>query len=157
MADDKTFMVENAFIRFRNFSGKEARFNPAGVRTFTIDLPHDVAQEMLADGWNVRYLEAREEGDEDIPIIQITVRFDIRPPRVVLITSNTRTQIGEDSLEILDWADIENADLIARGFYWNVNGKSGTKAYLQSLFVTIREDALERKYSINENPPERSH
>jgi hypothetical protein len=157
MAEDKTFMVENAFIRFRNFSGKEARFNPAGVRTFTIDLDPVIANQMIADGWNVRYLEAREEGEEDIPIIQITVRFDIRPPRIVLITANTRTQLDENSLEILDWADIENADLIARGFYWNVNGKSGTKAYLQSLFVTIREDALERKYSINENPPSKSN
>jgi len=52
----------------------------------------------------------------------------------------------------LDWADIKTADLIARGYDWNVGGKSGTKAYLQSLFVTIEEDALERKYSIHENP-----
>jgi hypothetical protein len=108
---------------------------------------------MLEDGWHVRYLAAREEGDEDTPYISVAVNFKNRPPRVVLLTSTTRTQLDEDSVDVLDWADIKTADLIARGYDWSVNGKTGTKAYLQSLFVTIEEDALERKYSINENPP----
>ena len=148
MADQaKTFMVEDATIRFRNFGGKEGPYNQAGVRSFTIELPDDVGQEMLDDGWNIRYLKPQEEGDEaGPPVIQIGVRFDIRPPRVVVITSTSRTQLNESTVEILDWADIKTVDLIARGYDWFVNGKGGTKAYLQSLFVTIEEDALERKY-----------
>ena len=154
MADvAKTFMVEDAPIIFRNFAGKEGQYNREGDRNFAVVLPFDVAEQMLADGWNVRYLEAREEGDADTPYISIAVNFKNRPPRVVLLTSTTRTQLDEESVEVLDWADIQSADLIARGYDWSVNGKTGTKAYLQSLFVTIEEDALERKYSINENPP----
>lgn len=61
--------------------------------------------------------------------------------------------MDEESIDVLDWADIKTADLIARGYDWAVNDKTGTKAYLQSLFVTIEEDALEQKYAINENPP----
>lgn len=154
MADDaKTFMIEDARIIFRNFSGKEGQYNREGDRNFAVVLPPDVAKSMLEDGWNVRLLEAREEGDDDTPYISVAVNFNNRPPRVVLLTSTTRTQLDESSVEILDWADIRTADLIARGYDWNVNGKQGTKAYLQSLFVTIEEDALERKYSIHENPP----
>jgi hypothetical protein len=154
MADQaKTFMIEDARIIFRNFEGKEGQYNRKGERNFACVLPPDVAQQMLEDGWNVRVLAPREEGEEETPYISIGVRFDIRPPRVVLLTSTTRTQLNEDSVEILDWADIRTADLIARGHDWSVNGKQGTKAYLQSLFVTIEEDALERKYSIHENPP----
>lgn len=154
MADDaKTFMIEDARIIFRNFSGKEGQYNREGDRNFAVVLPPETAEVMLKDGWNVRVLEAREEGDEPTPYIGVTVNFDNRPPRVVLLTSTTRTQLNEASVEILDWADIRTADLIARGYDWNVNGKQGTKAYLQSLFVTIEEDALERKYSIHENPP----
>lgn len=149
----KTFMVEDAPIIFRNFSGKEGQYNREGDRNFAVILPGDIAAQMLEDGWNVRYLEAREEGDEPTPYISVSVNYKNRPPRVVLLTSTTRTQLDEESIEVLDWADIQTADLIARGYDWNVNGKTGTKAYLQSLFVTIEEDALERKYSINENPP----
>lgn len=153
MPDDaKTFLVEDAQIIFRNFAGKEGQYNREGDRNFAVILPEDVAKRMLKDGWNVRYLEAREEGDLPTPYISVAVNFANRPPRVVLITSTTRTQLDEASVEVLDWADIKIADLIARGYDWNVNGKTGTKAYLQSLFVTIEEDALERKYAINENP-----
>ena len=149
----KTFMVEDAPIIFRNFAGKEGQYNREGDRNFAVILPEDVAKQMLEDGWNVRYLEAREEGDSDTPYISVAVNFNNRPPRVVLLTTTTRTQLDENSVDVLDWADIKTADLIARGYDWSVNGKTGTKAYLQSLFVTIEEDALEQKYSINENPP----
>ncbi|MET0786954.1 MAG: hypothetical protein ABWY25_09625 [Paenisporosarcina sp.] len=152
MADQaKTFMVENARIIFRNFAGKEGQYNREGDRNFAVILDEGVARQMLLDGWNVRYLEAREEGDADTPYISVSVSFSNRPPRVVVLTSTTRTQLDEESVEILDWADFKNVDLIARGYDWNVNGKTGTKAYLQSLFVTIEEDALERKYATYEN------
>ena len=95
-------------------------------------------------------LASREEGEPDTPYIQVAVNFKNRPPRVVMITSTARTNLGEDSIEVLDWAEFATVDLICRGYEWDVNGKSGTKAYLQSLFVTIEEDALERKYAIND-------
>lgn len=143
----KTFMVEDAQIIFRNFSGKEGQYNRQGDRNFAVILPDEIAAQMLEDGWNVRYLEPREEGDSPTGYIQVAVNFKNRPPRVVLLTSSSRTNLDEDSVEVLDWADIQNVDLIARGYDWDVNGKTGTKAYLQSLFVTIEEDALERKYA----------
>ena len=146
----KTFMVEDAHIIFRNFAGKEGQYNREGDRNFAVILPEDIAKQMLQDGWNVRYLEARDEGDDPTPYISVAVNFNNRPPRVVLLTSTTRTQLDENSIEVLDWSDIKIADLIARGYDWTVNGKSGTKAYLQSLFVTIEEDALERKYAVHD-------
>jgi hypothetical protein len=154
MPDVKTFMVEDARIIFRNFAGKEGQYNREGDRNFAVVLPADIADQMLRDGWNVRFLDAREEGDEPTAYISVAVNFSNRPPRVMLLTSTSRTQLDEKSVEVLDWADIRTADLIARGYDWTVNGKTGTKAYLQSLFVTIEEDALERKYAIHDNPAE---
>lgn len=149
----KTFMVEDARIIFRNFAGRKSQYNKEGDRNFAVILPEDVAQQMLIDGWNVKYLEARDEGEPEIPFVRIAVRYDVRPPRVVVITDTTRTQLDEASVEILDWANIKTLDLIARGSNWSVNGKDGIKAYLQSLFVTIEEDALEKKYSFYDMHP----
>lgn len=145
--DQKQFMVEDAQIIFRNFSGKEGQYNREGDRNFAVILDPTVADQMLKDGWNVRTLQPREEGDEPVPYIQVTVNFKNRPPRVVMITSAGRTNMSEDMVDTLDWAEIKTADLIANGYEWSVNGKSGVKAYLKSLFVTIEEDALERKYA----------
>lgn len=151
MSDDaKTFMVEDARIIFRNFAGKEGPFNSEGDRNFCVILDPEVGKQMLNDGWNVKYLASREDGVEDTPYIQVRVNFKQRPPRVVMITSTSRTSLKEDAVDTLDWADIQTADLICRGYEWSVNGKTGIKAYLQSLFVTIEEDALERKYGINQ-------
>lgn len=143
----KTFMVEDARIIFRNFSGKESQYNREGDCNFSVILAPEMAEDMAKDGWNVKQLKSREEGEEGDFIIQVAVNFKNRPPRVVLLTSTSRTNLDADSVAVLDWADIKTADLIARGYEWDVNGKSGIKAYLQSLFVTIDEDALERKYA----------
>ena len=66
------------------------------------------------------------------------------------MTTRARTNLDADTIEVMDWTNIETADLICTGYDWVVGDKSGTKAYLQSLFVTIEEDYLERKYAINE-------
>lgn len=147
MSDAKTFMVEDAQIIFRNFSGKEGQYNREGDRNFAVILDPEMAEQMAKDGWNVRWLKAREEGDEETPYVQVAVNFNNRPPRITQITSVGKTVLDEDLVDTLDWAEIKTADLIARGYEWTVNGKSGVKAYLQSLFVTIEEDALERKYA----------
>lgn len=144
----KTFMVEDAQIVFRNFSGKEGPYNREGDRNFSVILSPEAAEAMLSDGWNVKYLTPRDEGDEPTPYIQVSVSFKNRPPKVMMITSGSRTQLNDESIEVLDWAEFKTVDLIARGYDWDVNGKKGTKAYLQSLFVTIEEDELERKYGL---------
>lgn len=149
----KTFMIEGARLIHRNFSGKEGMYNAEGQRGFSVIVTDELAEQLLADDWNVRYPKPDEEGVIGAPFVPVAVRFDVRPPRIVMITSVTRTNLGEDTVDVLDWADFETVDLICRGYEWLVNGKSGVKAYVKSLFVTIEEDALERKYAINE--PER--
>lgn len=148
MADNKkTFMIEGARIVFRNFAGKEGQYNREGDRNFAVILPQDTADILAADGWNVKYLTSRDENESDTPYLSIAVNFKNRPPRVVMLTSQARTNLTEDSVEVLDWAEIENVDLIATPYEWSVNGKTGIKAYLKSLFVTISEDELDLKYS----------
>lgn len=150
-------VMEDVRIVFRNFAGREGQFNREGDRNFSVLLDDEkLVKDLEADGWNVKYLKAREEGDTEQPYLQVSVNFDGRPPRVTMITSRGRTNLGEREVEMLDWADIRTCDLIVRPYHWNVNGRSGIKAYLQSIFVTIEEDELELKYSDIDDVPSRS-
>lgn len=145
--NDGTVLMEDARIIFRNFAGREGMYNREGDRNFCVLLDNETADALAQDGWNVKMLAAREEGEEDQPYLQVSVNFKGRPPRVVMITSRGRTTLQEDEVELLDWADIRTVDLIINPYEWAVNGKTGVKAYLKSLFATIEEDELEKKYA----------
>lgn len=147
---DDTVLMEGVRIIFRNFSGKEGPYNQSGARTFGVILPEDTATAMLNDGWNVKYLKPREEDEDEVevPWLPVSVNYGKgRPPTIALITSRGRTNLDEDSVDMLDWADITNVDLIVRPYTWEVSERTGIKAYLKSMYVTIEEDELERKYA----------
>lgn len=153
--NDSNVTIEDARIVFRNFSGKEGMWNREGDRNFAVLLDEKTAHDMAQDGWNIKALKAREEDDTDQPYLQVSVNFKGRPPRIVLISSRGRTDLGEDEVELLDWVDITNVDLIVRPYEWAVSGKTGIKAYLKSIYVTIDEDDLEIKYAEVDVAPRR--
>ena len=138
--------IENAQIGFRNFSGLEGDFNPAGRRNFCVFLETDLAKTLEEDGWNVRWLEPLEDGDKPQAYLQVAVQFGKFPPQIVLITSKGKTTLDEKSINLLDTAELENVDLIIRPYNWTVNKKNGVKAYLKNLYVTLHENEFEKKY-----------
>lgn len=147
MAENKNVTMEDVRIIFRNFAGKEGQYNREGDRNFAVLLDDDVAEAMARDEWNIKFLKAREEGDTPQPYLPVAVNFKGRPPRIVVITSRGRTNLTEDEVEVLDWVDIKSVDLIVNPYHWFVSGKSGVKAYLHAIYVTIQEDYLELKYN----------
>jgi hypothetical protein len=149
MAED-TVVMEGVQLIFRNFRGEEGKYNQAGQRNFAVLLDEPTAQAMAADGWPVKWLNPRDEEEEEHPqaYLPVAMKYDKgRPPRVVLITSQGKRNLEEHEVEDLDWVRMANVDMIVRPYNWDVNGKQGVKAYLQSLYVTIEEDELELKYA----------
>ena len=157
--NDNVEILENVRIMHRNFAGKEGMYNQEGDRNFSVIIDDRTAKRLANDGWNVKWRPPYEEGDPETPYLPVSVKYrgrggkELRPPRIVMITSRGRNPLSENEVEILDWADIVTCDMIIRPHEWEMNGKSGTKAYLQSMFVTIEEDPLELKYSgVNDAP-----
>lgn len=148
-------VMESVTIIFRNFEGKEGQYNRKGVRNFGVLIDDETALKMIEDDWNIKYLKPREDEEEATPQawLPVEVAYDKgRPPHVVLITTRGRTTLDEKQVEMLDWADITNVDLIVNPYHWDVNDRTGVKAYLKSIYVTIEEDELERKYAEMEMP-----
>jgi hypothetical protein len=138
--------IRNARIGFRNFSGKETQFNAAGRRNFCVFLTGADAQSLDENGWKVKYLKPREAGDPEQPYIQVTVGYKGKPPKILMISGTAETYLDEDTVKILDWADIDKVDLVFRPYAWEVNGSTGIKAYLKSMRVTLVPDELELMY-----------
>ena len=145
--NDRNRTLEDITIAFRNFAGKEDMYNRQGDRNFAIILEQSDADSLLRDGWNVKYLKARDDDDEPQPYIQVAVSYKNRPPKICLVTSKSMTYLTEEEVEMLDWVDIETADCTLNPYDWSVNGKSGTKAYLQTLYIKIEEDYLQTKWA----------
>ena len=139
--------LENARIVFRNFSGVEKKFNPAGRRNFCVLLESELAHMMEEDGWNVKWLQPRDDEEEPQAYIQVAVNYNNRPPRIVTITTRGQTNLTEETVGILDWAELITVDLTVRPYLWEVNGKHGIKAYCKSLYATLEEDRLADKYN----------
>lgn len=148
--------IENARLIFRNFTGKGNKFNREGDRNFSIVLEPDVAAALSADGWNVREKPATEDYPEAMYTLQVKVDFDgMYPPKVVMINSRgVQRVLNKDNVAQLDYADVMGADITIRPYCWEVNGKSGVKAYLKALYVTIQEDLFAEKYAALEGPDE---
>lgn len=148
---DNTVLFEDVRIIFRNFAGKEGPMNNEGDRNFCVLLTPEMADSLSANGWNVKTTKERELDEGEItggePYLPVKLSYKGRPPRVVIVTSRGRTDLGENEVEMLDYADIRTVDLIVRPYDWAVLGKTGRKAYVKSLFATLNEDELEQKYA----------
>lgn len=142
---NRTF--DNAEIIFRNFAGRKQQYNEEGNRNFCIVLEPDLADMMEKDGWNVKSMRVRDEGDVPDRYIQVKVNFNSeRPPKVIMIAGPNRLALGPDEVAVLDFAELSNVDVTLNPYAWDFNGKQGVTAYLKTIFATQALDELDLKY-----------
>lgn len=151
--------VEGAKIIFRNFAGKESRYNRAGDRNFSlvIDNP-EFAQDLSDIGWNVRTRPPRNEGDEPLITLPVSVSYKVErlAPKIWLHTKKSDAKLDEAGIDILDYSEFENIDLVLNPRHWldDHTGEDRIKAYLIELHAVLVEDYFADKYASEEYPTE---
>lgn len=151
---------ENAKIMFKNFEGREGRYNRKGDRNFVVVIEDpEVARDLSDDGWNVRISEPREEGDKPFMTLQVAVSFrtfpSIPPAEIFVYTKKARRRLNEDTVGELDFMEIGNIDLTIRPRFWTDDaGNEHVKAYLKEMHVTPIESPWSDKYAEYESPSE---
>lgn len=148
MAKVSNIQIENAQIRFRNFRGEPDKYNKNGKRTFSVLIDPHQAEELKAEGWNIKYLKPRDDDEEPQAFLTVEVKFANFPPQIHVISGRSQQILNEQSVKLLDTADITNIDVVITPYAWKMdNGSSGIKAYLKSAWVTLDADPFAQKYS----------
>lgn len=147
--------IDDARIIFRNFSGAPSKFNREGDRNFAVVISEEeTANALVAEGWNVKIKPPVEDGESPRMNLPVKIKFNDRGPVIYLKTGNATVKLDEDSVSCLDNIDILSVDLDIRPYDWEVNGKQGRTAYLQSMCVTQDVDRFAARFASEEFPEE---
>ena len=133
--------MDDVRIVYRNFSGEGSKYNRPGDRNFAIVIDdQEVADALVNEGWNIKIKPPRDEEDTPFMYLPVKVKFNERGPKVYLQSGENMVVLDEETVGCLDDIDILKVDLDVRPYDWEVNGKTGRTAYLQSIRVTQEVD-----------------
>lgn len=143
--DGRYYLVfKDAKIMFKNFEGREKKNNRAGDRNFCvrIDDPEE-AQQLAADGWNVKTLGPHDGEEDEVHFIQVRLNYNSgRPPKITIRTANNEIYYDEDTVKNLDGAELAGIRIVINPYHWEVNGKKGIKAYLHSFSADLVDESF---------------
>jgi hypothetical protein len=156
-----------------NFEGRATDYKDAGERMFNVqicgpDVCPDIglADILTQDGWNIKWTKPHKEATQEekeahipMPFLPVKVGYAFRPPAITLIggTSGKETELGEETVGMLDHIEVQKVDMIIRAVWYDVNGSTGWKAYLQTMFITMVEDELQLEYAKKSQTLDESH
>ena len=147
--------IDDARIIYRNFSGTGSKFNREGDRNFAIVIEDpELADTLINEGWNVKIKPPRDEDDDPFMYLPVKVKFNEKGPAVYLKTGKVMKNLDKELVSCIDDIDILSVDLDISPYDWEVNGKTGRTAYLQSMQVTQRVDRFAARHAEEESERE---
>ena len=139
--------IDDARIIFKNFEGRGDKFNREGDRNFSLLIEDpNTAEAMKREGWNVKIKEGRDPDEGPFMRLPVKVKFTDYGPTVYLNSAGNVVKLNEESIGCLDNIEIETVNMDIRPYDWEVNGKTGRTAYLQSMEVIQRIDRFAARY-----------
>ena len=170
-----TLEIENAQLRFRNFSGTEKQamvnnrmtiVNDRGNRNFNVILDPEASNiywndelvtnpnfglELASLGFSVSVKPGREEGESDEYRLPVHIGFGNITPELYMITGNKKIRLTEENIGVLDGADIIKADIsINNGRpYVAKDGTEKVKAWCNVGFFTVAQSRFASMYDFD--------
>ena len=139
--------IDDARIIFKNFEGRGDKFNREGDRNFSLLIEDpNTAEAMKKQGWNVKIKEGRDPDEGPFMRLPVKVKFTDYGPTVYLNSAGNVVKLNEESIGSLDNIEIETVNMDIRPYDWEVNGRTGRTAYLQSMEVIQRIDRFAARY-----------
>lgn len=143
--------INGAQLIFKNFEGKKTDYNKEGQRNFGVLLDDELAENLMNDGWPVKFLYPKSDDPEEYrqPWLPVKVSFVPYPPVCWIIKSNGKLRLDENTIGQLDWSHLVNCDLIINPYnYPAIAGRpAGVSAYLKAIYATLEEDEFASKYA----------
>ena len=153
-APKNVLQIDDAKIIFKNFSGRGDKFNKEGDRNFALLIPDEEIADALANdtnrygaAWNVKIKPPKEEGDAPFIYLPVKVKFNNIGPRIYLESGRKRTELTEETVDILDDISIRSVNLDIRPYDSEINGKPFRAAYLQSMYVVQEIDRFKARFA----------
>lgn len=141
--------LDGSAIIWKNFGGvAKPPFNAAGDRNFNVDIPEDMYDALVADGWNVKPAEDKvlEDGTtvHYLPHIKVKLKYNKDKnlsPRVAMDCHGQMIELTEETIHRLDDMKILHVKAIDISPYnYDVNGKVGVSGYLNQMRVEVAPD-----------------
>lgn len=136
---------------WRNMQGSPTKYNKeGGKRDFSIEIPDDLAEELLNDGWTCINYKPKTSVDPDSPKIhrmKININFDARVPPKVYIAGE-----DENQRTLVDEAYLDEQNIDSRRIAWvnidiNPYPRDTTcTAYLSEMTIKFDGDVVEYTY-----------
>lgn len=171
MSDEKSKWIDDVELadiavkwNFSHFDGRADMYNEEGQHNFVVLLPEDIAQQMAADGWNVKEKPAYEEGDPPEWHLEVKISYKFEDPMIWLIKDNgvrkRRVRAKQSDLKDIKRSTTQKIDVILTPSKWTQPGRSGITAYAKELYATIKESRFAAQYDEYEDisvSPSREH
>ena len=149
--------LTNKDILFPNFKGvPDPPYNSRGDQIFNIRLDPERAEDLDQKGWHVKTWVSSDE--DTVYFLPVRINFDgPRPPKCYQMggellsdgSVNIKNKTKLDKEMVKEWQETEfyNLDIIVSPSLWEMNGKTGIKAYAKAMYATVVLDPLQIKYA----------
>ncbi len=145
--DDLEIANANVKWGFSHFDGRADTFNDEGDHNFTLILSEEQAQELMNEGWNIRTMDGREDGDPPEYLLKVKISYRFEAPKIYIIKGTRKFRADETDLADIKRSTCDQLDVIITPSRWVHGRESGVTAYVKEMYAKIRESRFSAAYA----------